>query len=207
MTRALRWSDMDSEEDEAARRPRSPPGTWLQHEILDEALTETTLVVRGVRRDLDADAMWRLLRGCPFSRACRFLHVPQCLRTERGRGYALLDFASTLSAHAFALCLPALRGLAEEGGSVVASWHSTQGEEALVRCYRNRAIMHTSVPAAHQPLLLRDGRSIPFPPPTVALRPPRPRGSFSRFAGVQKTPADLSLHSAPLRLVDAGRER
>jgi len=89
-------------------------------------------------------------------------------------GFALVNFLVTVDAEQ---ALEALNGLVLEQRPVLAEWsEAIQGTEALVEKYRNSAVMHDDVSERHRPLLLSQGRVVPFPNPTARLE--RPAGQM-----------------------------
>merc|ERR1711959_641373 len=52
------------------------------------------------------------------------------------------------------------------------SWsHPQQGLAQHIERYRNSPVMHESMPIEYKPRLFQNGREVPFPRPTKAIRP------------------------------------
>ncbi len=79
--------------------------------------------------------------------------------------------------------------------------HPHQGLRENVQRYRNSPVMHESMPEAFKPLLLVNGREVPFPPPTRPIKPPKARPAAVRLAGSPLSEDDPSPRWAGVSLV------
>jgi len=129
----------------------------------------TTIVLRRLPTDWLRDDLFGLLVSHGFHRRFDFAYLlPMNLKKGQAFGFALVNFLSTVDAEQ---ALAALNGFVLEQRLVLAEWSdSIQGTEALVEKYRNNAVMQDDVSECHQPMLLSQGRVMPFPKPTAHVQ-------------------------------------
>jgi len=138
--------------------PRSPI-------LMPEAAiaAQTTVMLQNLPTGFQRGDLFDLLERRGFAGCYNFIYVPINFNSGISMGYAIVCFSSVENAQAFVVNEPEY------------VWNEVQGFDELVERYRNRAIMHTSVPDAHRPVIFKSGLRIDFPAPTVPIRRPRVR--------------------------------
>merc|ERR1712087_1003810 len=66
--------------------------------------------------------------------------------------------------------------------AVVHMSEELQGREEMIERYRNSPLMHPNVSDVLRPVIYSNGRRVPFPEPTVPLKPPRFRKANQKKA-------------------------
>merc|ERR1711874_650004 len=89
-------------------------------------------------------------------------------------GYAFINFLTPSDAESF---LSHFSGFGNWGivcnKNCSPEWSTTeQGLKANIARYRNRRVMHPSVPDDQKPVMFQNGLQIPFPSPTKKLQAP-----------------------------------
>jgi len=186
------WGDSDSEtEGESPSAACLPPGVWQggrvstsQRRRTNKSRTGTeTLMVKSLPCDFRTTIVLRklptiwlredligFLASHGFHGRFDFAYLPINFKKGQAFGFALVNFLAMVDAEQ---ALAALNGLMLERQPVLAERsESIQGTEALVEKYRNNAVMHDDVGESHKPLLLSQGRVVPFPKPTARVQPP-----------------------------------
>jgi len=137
----------------------------------------TTLLLRNLPDNYTRVMFIDLLEREGFGSAYSFLYVPIDFKTKAPLGYALLDFADPSMLRRFWSVFHGFsRWDAASNQACFVSWSEpNQGLAALVERHRDSAVMHSSVPEEYKPMLFKEGRRVPFPPPTKAIRAPRVR--------------------------------
>jgi len=131
----------------------------------------TTVVLHNLPKDSDREHIHEAITAAG-AQGCNFLYLPCNLKKMPVHSfcYAILNFTTLVHAqHAMMV----LEGLSMLGNQLRCMWStSIQGLDALVQKYRNKVVMHPMVPPKYRPLLLLNGKQIPFPPPTRSLPVP-----------------------------------
>merc|ERR1719491_341257 len=143
---------------------------------IDES-ARTTVMLRNLPCKLTRALLIGMLERKGFGEALSFLYLPIDFRKKTALGYAFVDLVHEQLVDAF---WGAFDGIAEwpipsENVCSVSWCDPHQGPEAHIERYRNSPVMHDSVPDSYKPVLLKDGRRIPFPKPTQGIRFPRLR--------------------------------
>jgi len=138
---------------------------------IPRASTEhTTVVLRKLPEEFTRMTVMGLLEGAGLNKLYNFLYVPTNFRKCVRFGYAIVNFVSHEAAS------DGIARLSTEqvkGKLISVEWSdSIQGLDSLLCKYRNSAVMHETVDPVHQPVVLHDGRILPFPQPTEALAMP-----------------------------------
>jgi len=157
-------TDCDSNED-ATSEPESL--SWA--DVVDDDDTRTTVMLRGLKENLDRDAFLAILRRTQSDSSFDFVYVPGDFNTLRPQGFAFVNFVDHKTAQQFQQDLPR-----ELGTDVHVLWSDKeQGLDENVARYRNSPVMHSSLPEHFKPILLRDGAVVSFPKPTKAIKAPK----------------------------------
>jgi hypothetical protein len=106
-----------------------------------------------------------LLHTGGFEGCYTFVYVPINFLTGLCTGYAIASFSTTSAAQRFFMDMCAHKP----------AWNEVQGVDQLVERYRNRAVMHPTVPQDYKPALFNRGSSVSFPEPIVPVKKPRVR--------------------------------
>jgi len=115
-----------------------------------------------------------LLKSNGFS-CYDFVYLPMDFRNGVNLGYA---FVNTLTHQDALAAIAAFQGFSSwtpdcEKICEVSWAHPHQGLEEHVERYRNSPVMHPTTPEEYKPMIFRDGRRVPFPQPTKAIRAPK----------------------------------
>jgi len=143
------------------------------------AQSQTTVMLKNLPKDFTMSRLVDLLESQCCLQKCDFLYVPKHFETGSAFGYAFVNVIAGLDAEAV---LQKLNGcpVPDSAKLISALWRDThQGLNALIELYRNSSVMHSAVPPEHKPVLLREGKMVPFPAPTQALQAPRGHKSSS----------------------------
>lgn len=180
---------------EQAPQPRARTGTWCAEESKCAAsgtstaclspgavdvngdAVKTTVVLRGIPRNLARDDVQSLLDQEGFAHSYDFLYLPHNFSTQTSFGYAFVNFINEDVAQRF---FAEFSGFGDrridDASTAETSWSvGQQGFAAQVERFRNSPVMHSSVPETMQPVIFRDGVRLPFPAPTAAIKAPRLR--------------------------------
>lgn len=127
----------------------------------------TTLILQDLPRFCNQDLLLTKLTAEGCGQSVDFVYLPHNFKKDQSFGYAIVNFATAAFAQT---ALERFDGLPMGENCLMASWSSSiQGLDALIRRYRNNAVMHPEVPTVHRPLLFSKGLSVPFPQPTEDL--------------------------------------
>lgn len=134
----------------------------------------TTVMLRNLPNDLTRDMLMELLDARGFAGRYDFLYLPVDFSRRAGLGYAFVNMLSDADAQGVRARLEGFKRWRVPSGKVCSvGWSNpTQGRRANLERYRNSSVMHDSVPDEFKPVLLADGKRIPFPRPTKILRMP-----------------------------------
>merc|ERR1719330_1788278 len=133
----------------------------------------TTVMLRNLPNNYTRAMVLELLESKGFdSSKFNFFYLPIDFNTNVALGYAFVDLV-----HPFWKAFDGFSSWAlPSRKACFVSWcEPCQGLQAHIERYRNSPIMHDSVPDEFQPLLLENGRRVPFPRPTKSIRAPRLR--------------------------------
>lgn len=123
----------------------------------------TTVVLRKIPRDMTRDLMQRILKEQGFACSYDFLYLPMDFDKAQCFGFAIINFVDGAVA---ATALDRFSQISAFGNNVCAEWKETHhGLAALVEKYRNSKVMHADVPDGYKPLILSNGKPVPFPAP------------------------------------------
>jgi len=135
-----------------------------------------TVMVKNLPTDFNLADLRELMVELDFLDTCSFLYLPINFTTGLCLGDAMACFDSPETALRFGACIRAMEPRDRSWvGGLDWTWNEVQGADELVQRYRNRAVMHSSIPEAYKPMLLKNGERLAFPPPTEKIRPPRLR--------------------------------
>lgn len=139
----------------------------------------TTVMFRNIPNNYTQDAILELLDLQGFAACYDFFYMPMDPHRNAGLGYAFINLISEEEAFRFKSHFNGFtewQSQSQKVGEIVWS-EPLQGLAAHIERYRNSPIMRASMPQSHKPLLLVDGRRIPFPAPTRRSRMPRRKRS------------------------------
>lgn len=124
---------------------------------------QTTVVLRKIPKDTTRDLVQRILKEQGFAGTYDFLYLPMDFEKAQCFGFAIVNFIDGSIA---ASALDFFSRTTVFGQKVCAEWKETHhGLAALVEKYRNSKVMHADVPEVYKPLILSNGRPVPFPAP------------------------------------------
>lgn len=136
----------------------------------------TTLLVEGLPETLTRADLLNFLACEGLLAACDFVYLPLDLARQNAAGYALVNVSDTKDISALWAAFGNDGSFRSKTGTACqVKWNgSGQGLPALIEKFRNSQLMHRSVDDSSRPILLHHGVRVPFPPPTKAIRAPRP---------------------------------
>lgn len=135
----------------------------------------TTLILENLPSELTQHELLNVLDASGFRGLYDFVFMPTSLRSGRSHGHAVVNlvrhsYGLQLAARAQGFCGWSTPG---ESWPCEVKWSlPLQGLQENVESYRNHAANHGSVPEAFRPCLFQQGWPMPFPAPTLPLRPP-----------------------------------
>lgn len=140
-------------------------------------LPRTTLMLKNMPNNQTRKMLIEMLDREGFALCYDFVYLPYDFKTGASLGYAFVNFLTPDAA------LRAFQGFDGYCRWTIPSrkvcgvgWSEPhQGLEAHIERYRDSPVMHHDVPEKFKPLILKNGMSVPFPPPTKKLRAPRLR--------------------------------
>lgn len=139
----------------------------------------TTLVLKQLPDGCSQQAVVELLDSLGFAKQYSFVYAPMNFRTHAIFGFCFVNFIENGIAQEAKQKLSQLSWANFNNARIEAHWSEPhQGLEVHIERYRNCPVMHRAVPMMYKPLLLQNGRRIPFPKPTRAILPPK---DFSRY--------------------------
>jgi hypothetical protein len=135
----------------------------------------TTVMLRNMPNNYTRDMLLDLVNSMGFSGCYDFAYLPVDFKSQAGLGYAFINFISTAEAQR---CFECFEGFSEwkvpSEKVCTVTWGSPyQGLEAHIERYQNSPVMHQSIPDEWKPVLLENGRRVPFPAPTKAIKTPK----------------------------------
>merc|ERR1712217_919864 len=135
--------------------------------------TRTTVMLRNLPNSYTRAMVLELLEsnGFDFTKF-HFLYLPIDFQTKVALGYAFVDLVHPDLVQRFWRTFDGFSSWALPSRKVCCvSWcEPSQGRQAHIERYRNSPVMHASVPDEYKPLLLENGRRVPFPKATRAIR-------------------------------------
>ena len=146
------------------------------------------MVLRNIPKSFSRSTLCDLLEAHRCLEEVDFLYLPIRHRDGRCLGYAFINFTTSAAAlsfhwHFHHMQLPCSLGSCLEGTSlragagpavalVVHANTQMQSLEELLGKYTDSPILHPFVPDWLKPILLENGRRVPFPSPTRLVEPP-----------------------------------
>ena len=139
----------------------------------------TTVMLRNLPNNYTRAMVMKMLNVEGFAGKYDFLYLPIDFATGACLGYAFVNLVSPDFAPGFWQTFDGFSKWVLPSKKVCGvTWSGPhQGLEAHVERYRNSPVMHPSVPERYRPVILRGGRSVPFPEPTKLPSAPRARNS------------------------------
>jgi hypothetical protein len=146
-----------------------------------------TLMLRNLPNNYTRIMLISLLDNEGFGGQYDFVYLPIDFKSHASLGYAFVNLSTTEAAER---CWKVFEGFNKwvVPSSKVCSvnWSTPfQGLDAHVERYRNSPVMHEHVPDEYKPMLLSDGKRLPFPPPTKKIRAPRIRPGRDELEGCE----------------------
>lgn len=140
--------------------------------------TRTTVMLRDLPEDYSRSTLLKLLDSQGFFGRFDFIYLPVDFKHRRNLGYALINLISPCEALRLTEHFEGFSTWDVVSDKICSvGWcFPQQGLEAHVERYRNSPVMHESVPAEWQPMLLSHGVPVPFPAPTIKIKAPKVKG-------------------------------
>jgi hypothetical protein len=132
---------------------------------------QTTIIVRNIVRHCTRMMLAKYLDSQGYMGKYNLLYLPQRFEGKGCFHYAFVNFLS----HSVALDFrarfhryndPDLTGEMH----LQIEWADCQGLQANIEKFRNSSVMHSSVEDECKPLLLKNGKALPFPKPTKKIK-------------------------------------
>lgn len=135
----------------------------------------TTVMLRNLPNNYTRAILLKLLDSEGFAGKYDFVYLPIDFRTHAALGYAFVNLVSSEHAEYLHKHLNGFsKWMFPSSKRCSVSWSNPhQGLESHIARYRNSPLMHEVVPDEYRPVLFRDGKRIPFPPPTKKIKFPR----------------------------------
>jgi len=142
-------------------------------DIPDEV--KTTVMMRNIPLDYTREMLMKLIDDEGFAGCYRLFYLPIGYASRVSVGYAFVDLATPEEAVRFRSHFEGFTAWDVVSQKVCeVRWGSVlQGVSAHVERYRNSPVMHESVPDEFRPILLVNGKRVPFPSATKSIRAPR----------------------------------
>jgi len=138
---------------------------------------KTTVMMRNIPNVYTREMLMKLIDDEGFAGCYRLLYLPIDYASRVSVGYAFVDLASPEEAARFRSHFEGFTAW-DAGSQKVCEvrWGSVlQGVSSHIERYRNSPVMHESVPDEFRPILLVNGKRVPFPSATKVIRAPRAR--------------------------------
>lgn len=135
----------------------------------------TTVMLRNIPENYTRMMLVDLLDRYGFAGCYDFLYLPIHFSSRTSFGYAFVNLINSKEPLRF---FQTFHGFQDWGvpsdkvAEVTWSWKH-QGLGQHIERYRNSPIMHDNMPDEFRPMLLKNGRRIPFPEPTKRIAVPR----------------------------------
>jgi len=139
-------------------------------------LPQTTVMLRHLPNNYTRDMLLQILDSHGFSGCYDLVYMPTDFSSNVGLGYAFINLTSHGEASRFWSQIQGFSNWEVASKKVCEiGWSNLQGLQTHIDRYRNSPVMHDSVPDEFKPVLFTNGKRVPFPRPTKALRAPRIR--------------------------------
>jgi len=133
----------------------------------------TTVMLRNIPLKYTRDTLMQDLAQRGFGGTYDFFYLPIDFQSHYSVGYAFINFNTEPEARRFRTSYEGLR-LADDSLKVCEVCNAkVQGRDRNVEQYRNSAVM--TMEEQYHPVILQNGMRLPFPAPTHAPKPFRPR--------------------------------
>jgi hypothetical protein len=148
--------------------------TASEHVLPESEEDYTTVMFRNLPNDYSQKMLLALLDSEGFEGLYDFVYLPFDFKRYAGLGYAFVNMISADAAKKVKTKLQGFRKWNLPSKKILEVCYSKplQGLAANIERYRNSPVMHSDVPEEFKPALFQKKRRIPFPAPTVSLRPP-----------------------------------
>jgi len=132
---------------------------------------QTTLIIQNLVVHCNRRMLLDFMDGHGFQGRYDLIYLPQRFAGKGCFHYAFVNFVTECMALEFRECLNGCDETDMFGDmSAEISWSQCQGLEASIEKFRNSSVMHPSVHDECKPLLIKDGKVVPFPKPTRKIR-------------------------------------
>jgi len=137
----------------------------------------TTVMLRNLPNNYSRTMLLKLIDAEGFGGQYDLVYLPMDFKSHASLGYAFVNLATSDQAQRFFETFEGFHRWVVPSQKVCSvNWsHPYQGLDAHIERYRNSPVMHEDVPDDYKPMVFRDGKRIPFPPPTKKLKVPRMR--------------------------------
>merc|ERR1719473_419342 len=152
---------------------------------------ERTLMLRNIPNGYSSVMLSELLDSAGFNGQYDFLYLPMDFRNGVNIGYAFVNAVDPAAASRLRETFEGFENWAVQSGKTCeVSWSQPQqGLSEHLERYRNSPVMHESIPVEYKPRLFRNGREVPFPPPTKFIKPVKFRKAHEARSSPQDTDA------------------
>jgi hypothetical protein len=153
----------------------SSNGDSDEKEDSTQSVPLTTVMMRNIPSRCNRKQLLDLIDSHGFVGCYDLIYLPVDFKKWVGLGYAFINFCSTSEAERFRHHFNGFSDWSRQSSKVCeVSWSDAlQGLDDNVERYRNIPVMHISVPDEFKPVLFKNGKRIPFPPPTKMIKNPR----------------------------------
>merc|ERR1740130_313458 len=137
----------------------------------------TTVMLRNLPNNYSRTMLLKLVDAEGFGGEYDLVYLPMDFKSHASLGYAFVNLITPEQAQRFFETFEGFHRWVVPSQKVCSvNWsHPYQGLDAHIERYRNSPVMHEDVPDDYKPMVFRDGKRIPFPPPTKKLKVPRMR--------------------------------
>jgi|Transcript_116363 hypothetical protein len=136
---------------------------------------QTTVMIRNLVETCTRQMLLDFLNHQGFEKQFDMVYLPLKFCSKLCFHYAFVNFTTEEVTKRFIKDLQGYKGAEAFGEQAcdISMSVDNQGLAAAIKRYRNSPVMHPSVPDECKPLIFKDGKPIPFPPPTKNIRKPR----------------------------------
>lgn len=136
---------------------------------------QTTVMIRNLIETCTRQMLLDFLSQQGFEKQFDMVYLPLKFCSKLCFHYAFVNFVTEEVTKKFIKELQGFKGAEAFGEQAcdISMSVDNQGLAAAIKRYRNSPVMHPSVPDECKPLIFKDGKPIPFPPPTKNIRKPR----------------------------------
>mmetsp|Transcript_53085 Transcript_53085/g.98194 ORF Transcript_53085/g.98194 Transcript_53085/m.98194 type:complete len:371 (+) Transcript_53085:165-1277(+) len=137
----------------------------------------TTVMLRNIPEGYNREMLMALLDAEGFRGKYDFLYLPFDFSSFVCLNHAFINFVTPADAEKVKAQLSGRKQWSVTSDNICSvDWNDKQqGLGSLIERYRNSPVMHESVPEECKPVLLQDGKRIPFPGPTQKIKAPKIR--------------------------------